>query len=148
MALQAAWDVSFLAGVCRAAGASEGEGGAGWEKLVRRFLDLVRLPSHSALRFSSTLAYSSPLRTQAPSAPPHAPTTLSQSASHYLQRTQTLFSALLPPSTAIAVDDASASNTSWLPLGAPVSAGAGSEFKSLLGLVKPGPRLGLLPTKG
>ncbi|KAK4058927.1 hypothetical protein OIO90_000373 [Microbotryomycetes sp. JL221] len=60
-----------------------------------------------------------------------------------LQRTQTILYPLLQ------ADSIESSKTGWLPRGAPNSTipGSTNEFKSLAGLVKPGPRLGLLPTR-
>ncbi|KAK4053750.1 hypothetical protein OIV83_001406 [Microbotryomycetes sp. JL201] len=67
---------------------------------------------------------------------------LAQSTYNYLQRTQMI---LYPLVSELKPDE---TTQTWLLLGAPQSAGINSsEFKSLAGLVKPGPRLGLLPTR-
>jgi hypothetical protein len=87
-------------------------------------------------------------------------TRVDDSALQYLQRTQSIFAPLLPynrmpsaqtESTGLAGQARNVSATTrLLPLGQAVT-GAGSlgDFKSTsAGLVKPGPRLGLLPTRG
>lgn len=65
---------------------------------------------------------------------------IEQSTLAYLQRTQTIFSPLLPSSSTPATNPTS----QLLPLGL----GPTSDFKSTIGVVKTGVRLGLLPTRG
>lgn len=151
VALQAAWDALFLRKVCEVGLGEEKSGkGVEWDKVVGGLLELVSrafasLPSAPRLTLSALF-----LRTQVPSSTPLQPT-LDLSALSYLQRTQTLFAALLPSSLLSSTTTSAPSangSINWLPLGAPAIGSSGSEFKSLLGLVKPGPRLGLLPTRG
>ncbi|GAA5845764.1 hypothetical protein JCM9279_006102 [Rhodotorula babjevae] len=134
VASQVAWDLALLR---RLVLGGEGGGEEKWREVEGSFLRLVS-PSSDAL--SSQLA---------------------SSALAYLQRTQSILAPLLPvasssslgavdPSTTtttIAVKHKPLSSTArLLPLGAPV---ASADVKATgVGLVKPGPRLGLLPTRG
>ncbi|TNY19813.1 Vps51/Vps67 domain-containing protein [Rhodotorula diobovata] len=140
VACQAAWDLALLR---RLAVKPEGAGqprqvdDEQWCEVEGRLLRLV-LPTSDSLRSqldSSTLAY--------------------------LQRTQSILAPLLAPSSTSTISppantDAPASSAPkhrrlsstarLLPLGAPL---ASADVKATgLGLVKPGPRLGLLPTRG
>lgn len=76
-------------------------------------------------------------------APADVGSAIDETALQYLQRTQTIFYSILPAH--LRKSTATTAAISWLPLGPPPT---GTEFKSLVGLVKPGPRLGLLPTRG
>lgn len=150
VALQAAWDALFLRKVCEVGfGEEKSERRLEWEQVVTGFLVLVNRPSYLAeRRFANAIS----LIPQTSSSTA-LQSTLDSSAFSYLQRTQTLFAALLPStlsssSSALATSSSSSASINWLPLGAPALGSSGSEFKSLLGLVKPGPRLGLLPTRG
>ncbi|GAA5931170.1 hypothetical protein JCM3775_004953 [Rhodotorula graminis] len=132
VASQAAWDLALLR---RLALAAEGPGEDAWREVESAFLRLVS-PSSTSL-----------------------PSQLASSALAYLQRTQSILAPLLPvSSTALATaTDTSTTTTAavkhkplsstarLLPLGAPV---ASADVKATgVGLVKPGPRLGLLPTR-
>ncbi|KAM0792242.1 hypothetical protein ACM66B_004936 [Microbotryomycetes sp. NB124-2] len=76
---------------------------------------------------------------------------LARNTFNYLQRTQTILYPLVSDSSIEPPDDDPLASKNWLMLGVPrISSGntkASTEFKSLVGLVKPGPRFGLLPTR-
>ncbi|BGP06083.1 hypothetical protein JCM10049v2_001902 [Rhodotorula toruloides] len=135
VAAQVAWDLALvgrLVSAHKGAASSKGE----WEDAKGRFLQLV---SSNAGSLASRV---------------------DDSALQYLQRTQSILAALLPYDRTLAAQAGSTgaagkakaigATARLLPLGQTVS-GAGSlgDFKSTsAGLVKPGPRLGLLPTRG
>ncbi|GAA5987153.1 hypothetical protein JCM11641_002148 [Rhodosporidiobolus odoratus] len=133
---QAAWDVRMVSEIVELAG-GESASQKQWEELEERFLR-VAAPSVSADLSS--------LRE-----------TLSSSTHLYLQRTQSIFAPLLPsfPSATASANGAtkpiSFSLQRLLPLGPPPSSTTSSATAVgtlTPGLVKPGPRLGLLPTRG
>ncbi|GEM09693.1 vps51/Vps67 domain-containing protein [Rhodotorula toruloides] len=134
VAAQVAWDLVLVG---RLLSAHKGAGrSAEWEDVQRRFLRLVSSDADAlALRVDN-------------------------STCQYLQRTQSILAALLPygPTTLAQAGSTEAAGKAkalgataqLLPFGQAIS-GAGSlgDFKSTsAGLVKPGPRLGLLPTRG
>ncbi|GAA5868487.1 hypothetical protein JCM8547_006289 [Rhodosporidiobolus lusitaniae] len=142
VAKQAAWDVRMLGRVVEVATAGEREGGKGaWEELGERFLRIA----------TSTITDLTPLTSH-----------LSTSTLLYLQRTQSLFAPLLPSSSSLFSPPPAAPGSRpvplslqrLLPLGPPSSgttgaaAAGGGVGASTPGLIKPGPRLGLLPTRG
>ncbi|GAA5894110.1 hypothetical protein JCM8208_002350 [Rhodotorula glutinis] len=132
VASQAVWDLALLH---RLVPGGEGVGEDKWREVESKFLRLVS-PASNTL-----------------------PSQLAASALAYLQRTQSILAPLLPVSTStLATTDASSTTSvavkhkplssmaRLLPLGAPV---ASADVKATgVGLVKPGPRLGLLPTRG
>ncbi|GAA6016520.1 hypothetical protein JCM10207_002825 [Rhodosporidiobolus poonsookiae] len=129
-AAQAAWDVALLAEAVSRSSASEQP----WEELEEKLLR-VALPSEDASALGKTLASSAHL---------------------YLQRTQSIFAPLLPSTPASTATTPTASKPAvpyslqrLLPLGPPPSAASSASAAiGTPGLVKPGPRLGLLPTRG
>ncbi|BGO97744.1 Vps51/Vps67 domain-containing protein [Rhodotorula toruloides ATCC 204091] len=135
VAAQVAWDLALVG---RLVSAHKGAAGtkAEFEDVKQRFFRLVSSQS-------DTLA-----------------SRVDESALQYLQRTQSILAALLPydraPSAQAGSTEAAGkaktlgATARLLPLGQ-ADSGAGSlgDFKSTsAGLVKPGPRLGLLPTRG
>ncbi|GAA5841984.1 hypothetical protein JCM11251_001436 [Rhodosporidiobolus azoricus] len=141
VARQAAWDVRLLRRVVETSTNHGSEKSAGegvslsWEKIEERFLSLSASVSEDSSVLSSHLATS----------------TLS-----YLQRTQSILAPLLPPISSTSLSSSSlngkpavsAALSRLLPLGPPTTAGSGTNAVGTPGLVKPGPRLGLLPTRG
>ncbi|BGP37947.1 hypothetical protein JCM10449v2_001874 [Rhodotorula kratochvilovae] len=138
VACQAAWDLALLRRLAVGGGEGDEEQARAWTEVEGRFLRLVSPPSDTL------------------------PTQLSASAISYLQRTQSILALLLPhPPPFYASPPASSSETAaaggakpkplssaarLLPLGQPQ---AGADVKATgVGLVRPGPRLGLLPTRG
>ncbi|GAA5888088.1 hypothetical protein JCM6882_000277 [Rhodosporidiobolus microsporus] len=140
VARQAAWDVRLLRKVVEISEKSAAVGG--WEAVEEQFLHLASSTSEDAAALSAHLSTS----------------TLS-----YLQRTQSLFAPLLPSSSLSSLPPPVGTTTAaagpkptvpvalsrLLPLGPPPSSTtAGASAVGTPGLVKPGPRLGLLPTRG
>ncbi|BGP30113.1 hypothetical protein JCM10296v2_001865 [Rhodotorula toruloides] len=132
VAAQVAWDLALVGRIVSAHKGAAAE----WEDLQRRFLGFVSSDDDALA------------------------SRVDDSALQYLQRTQSILSALLPYDWTLAAQAGSTevagkakalgAAARLLPLGQAVS-GAGSlgDFKSTsAGLVKPGPRLGLLPTRG
>ncbi|GAA6027025.1 hypothetical protein JCM8097_006050 [Rhodosporidiobolus ruineniae] len=129
-ARQAAWDVALLRRVVQGGKGDKVEGEDGWEQLEGRFLAIGLSADEDLAALSSALT---------------------SSTQTYLQRTQTLFAPLLPRPSPSSVPSSgtgaarSAALARLLPLGPPP---AGQQQVATPGLVKPGPRLGLLPTRG
>ncbi|GAA6052775.1 hypothetical protein JCM3770_003543 [Rhodotorula araucariae] len=142
VACQAAWDLALLRRLAVGSGAAGNQEQAqSWSEVETRFVSLVSPPSDDL------------------------PAQVSASARAYLERTQSILALLLPhpPSFYAALPAADpmatqaagaagakpkplSSAARLLPLGQPL---ASAEVKATgVGLVKPGPRLGLLPTRG
>ncbi|GAA5950551.1 hypothetical protein JCM21900_001227 [Sporobolomyces salmonicolor] len=118
VAAQAAWDLRLLRVIVERV--EEDGGSKRWRQLEERF---ERLVSEDVATLASSL---------------------DTSTLHYLQRSQSILAPLLP-SIAIPPTTAATGVSRLLMLGTPP---VGAEFRSLVGVVRPGPRLGLLPTKG
>lgn len=134
VAVQVVWDLAFLRRFWGEVETAE------WEAVTTQLLKSVSGGFPHALSCRSATNNNS--RSSQADADSVA---LETSALHYLQRTQTIFASLLVESSTTNISSAA---SAWLLLGTPSSSIGGNEFKSLVGVVKPGPRLGLLPTRG
>lgn len=143
VALQAAWDMAFLDRII-------GPASAAWRQVQQELWNLVRPPPPPLLSLVSPLRFltdatATSLQTGEDAA---AHSRLEASTLHYLQRTQTVLSPLLsgvvPTPYATVPDTMSTGTLRLLPWGVP---SAGHDFRATVGVVRPGARLGLLPTR-
>ncbi|GAA5996272.1 uncharacterized protein JCM10292_007502 [Rhodotorula paludigena] len=149
VAAQAAWDLALLRRLVLPADETGSKAASTWRELERRFFALVSSASGTleSQIANSTLLYLQ--RSQSILAPllPHPPTFYASGAPSAPAAAETT---LAPATRSKPLSSASR----LLPLGQPVTgldraAGAASDLRSTsIGLVKPGPRLGLLPTRG
>ncbi|CEQ39931.1 SPOSA6832_01483, partial [Sporobolomyces salmonicolor] len=154
VAAQAAWDLRLLRMIVERV--EEGGGSKRWRQLEERFERLVRAlalppppPPPLPDTFIKPPGFYAHLRSlhlyaQVSEDVATIGSSLDTRTLHYLQRSQSILAPLLP-SIAIPPTTAATGVSRLLMLGTPP---VGAEFKSLVGVVRPGPRLGLLPTKG